>query len=133
MARPLVSVVIPSYNGDKVVARAIRSVQEQEGDFDIEILVIDDCSTDRTRTIAEEMGAKVFVTGPTNSGGPNKGRNIGLRQARGDYVCLLDQDDEWLPGKLAMQLKIMREAEADICYSSYCEAANENRISSRYC
>jgi len=101
----LISVIIPTYNGEDTIERAIKSVLNQKGDFDIEILVCDDCSTDRTLEIAESyQNVKVFVN-PYHTGGPNKGRNTGIKNAEGDYIAFLDQDDEWLPDKLEKQFR----------------------------
>lgn len=99
----LINVIIPTYNGEKTIKRAIESVLNQNGNWNIEILVCDDCSTDRTLEIAESYpNVKVFVN-PYHTGGPNKGRNIGIKNATGDYIAFLDQDDEWLPNKLEKQ------------------------------
>ena len=118
-----ISVIIPTYNGEKCIARAIESVLNQHGNYDIEIIVVDDCSTDNTIKIVHESypDVKIFTTG-MNSGGPNKGRNIGMKEAKGEYLCLLDQDDEWLPYKLIRQMKAIKNN--DVCYSG---AVIENR------
>lgn len=110
-----VSVIIPTYNGGKTIERAINSVLNQTAKVDIEILVCDDCSTDDTTSIAESKGCIVITTG-VNSGGPNKGRNLGIGYATGDYIAFLDQDDEWLPDKLEKQLKEINNG-AEMVYS----------------
>ena len=104
----LVSVIIPTYNGQHTLARAINSVLDQRGDFDVEILVCDDCSEDRTVSIARTFGCRVLIN-PAHTGGPNAGRNRGIKAARGDFIAFLDQDDEWLPGKLQLQIDKMNE------------------------
>ncbi len=99
----MISVVIPTYNGEKTIARAIDSVLSQSyGTF--EILVCDDCSTDKTVQIALKCGCRVFIN-ETRTGGPNKGRNTGIQNAKGEYIAFLDQDDEWLPWKIETQLR----------------------------
>ena len=98
-----VSVIIPTYNGERTIARAIESVLNQEGNHDIEILVCDDCSTDQTRKIALRLGC-ITVENEWHTGGPNVARNTGIDIATGDLIAFLDQDDEWLPWKLNAQI-----------------------------
>lgn len=76
----------------------------------MEIIVVDDRSTDETaRIIQEEYKDIKLVQNEINSGGPNKGRNIGLKMATGDYICIVDHDDEWLPYKITEQLNVMTD------------------------
>ena len=90
------SVIIPVYNGEKFIAQSVESIIEQSY-HDIELIVIDDGSTDRTA----EVVAKIIAENPTKeiifrsiqNSGPSTARNIGLNIARGDYVCFLDSDD----------------------------------------
>jgi glycosyltransferase involved in cell wall biosynthesis len=105
-----VSVIITTYNAERTIARTLNSVLRQEGIgkvFTLELIVIDDCSTDGTLEILEKFNLDIqqFISTPANSGGPNKGRNMGLRHATGDYICFLDHDDVWLPNKILLQLK----------------------------
>jgi len=98
----VVSVIIPTYNGEKTICRAIESVFLQ--DVDVEILICDDCSTDRTvQMVCGYKNVRVFYT-DKHTGGPNAGRNLGIKNAIGEYIAFLDQDDEWLAGKLKKQL-----------------------------
>lgn len=73
---------------------------------------------DRTRIIANECGAQVF-SWDHNSGGPNKGRNLGLEKATGDYICLLDQDDTWLPGKIEKQIEAIQRLDVPIVFTEF--------------
>lgn len=101
-----ISVIVTTYNSEKTIARTLESIMNQEGigvEFDIELLVIDDCSTDRTIELANNYTAIVLSTGQ-NTGGPNYGRNLGLKKSNGDYICIVDHDDEWKPNKLRTQL-----------------------------
>lgn len=107
-----VSVIIPTFNAENVIYRAISSIKSQKDIDDIEIIVVDDCSKDNTKNIALDHQCKL-INVSKNSGGPNKGRNIGLREARGEYICFLDQDDEFLPNKLITQLN----AKSDISFT----------------
>lgn len=84
----------------------------------MEILCCDDASSDNTRDVAQKAGAEV-ITWRGNSGGPNKGRNIGLERATGEYICFLDQDDQWLPHKLLLQEKCCRLHSVPICFTEF--------------
>jgi teichuronic acid biosynthesis glycosyltransferase TuaG len=101
---PTVTVIIPAYNAEAFLARAIRSVEAQSF-RDFEIIVIDDGSTDGTADVAQSFGSARFVGAPHL--GAAAARNRGLEEAGGDLVAFLDADDEWLPEKLARQLEFM--------------------------
>lgn len=97
-----VSVIIPAYNAEAYVARAIESVLAQTHPAH-EIFVIDDGSRDATAAVAGRFGPPVVVLRKPN-GGPASARNHGARLATGEWLALLDADDWWFPGKLAAQL-----------------------------
>ncbi len=91
------SVIVTTYNSENTIEKTIQSILNQDGvnqEFELELIVVDDCSFDRTREIVNEYNVLLLSTG-INSGGPNKGRNIGLKNATGDYLCIADHDDEW--------------------------------------
>jgi glycosyltransferase involved in cell wall biosynthesis len=101
---PSVSVVIPTYNRENLVGRAIKSVFSQTyGDF--ELIVVDDASKDNTREVIKSFDDKriMYICHKENRGAPAT-RNTGIRIARGVYIGLLDDDDEWLPTKLEEQI-----------------------------
>src|SRR4051794_39734864 len=105
MVKPVseqVSVIIPASNASAYVVRAIESALAQSHP-PLEILVIDDGSTDRTAEIVEALPAPVRLLRKVN-GGPATARNLGASQARGDWLALLDADDVWYPDKLRQQL-----------------------------
>lgn len=103
-----VSVVIPVFNGAPFVAKAVASVRAQRHG-DVEILVVDDGSTDGTQEVLKHLEQSDDIRWFQRShGGPARSRNFGIEAARGHYIALLDCDDVWLPGKLAAQLAIMR-------------------------
>jgi len=107
-----VSVILGTYNSAAFIKRTVESVLSQEGngsDFEIELLTIDDCSSDNTVEILRSMGFRPLST-QTPSGGPNRGRNIGLQQATGDYIALIDHDDTWHPDKIKTQLSVADRA-----------------------
>jgi glycosyltransferase involved in cell wall biosynthesis len=99
-----VSVVIPTRNRPRHVARAVRSVLAQTFS-DLEILVVDDASTDDVGAVLAPLAdARVRVLRHDRRRGACAARNTGIDAARGRFVALLDDDDEWMPGKLAAQV-----------------------------
>ena len=102
-----VSVIIPAYNADKHVERAIDSALAQTLQ-PVEILVIDDGSRDRTAEFASRFPSPVRLIRQEN-GGPATARNRGAREATGDWLALLDADDWWFPDKLRIQLAFHAE------------------------
>lgn len=107
--RPLVSVVIPTYKRAHLLRKAIVSAlaQERAGDlFDMEIIVVDDCSPDETPQVAAEFRNIQYVRLPENRGASGA-RNAGIKLAKGKYVALLDDDDEFLTHKLMVQVPLL--------------------------
>jgi len=103
----IISVIVTTYNSHESIGRTLNSIFRQKGnnaDFKLEVLVADDCSTDNTLSIIKKYPVKFFVNNK-NSGGPNKGRNTGLEEATGDFICIVDHDDEWKEDKLITQLQ----------------------------
>ena len=100
-----VSTVIPTYNRAHLLERAVGSAlaQMESGD---EVIVVDDGSTDRTETVVRGFGDRVRYVRTAN-GGAGAARNRGVREARNPLVAFLDSDDEWLPGKIALQRGVM--------------------------
>jgi glycosyltransferase involved in cell wall biosynthesis len=104
---PRVSVVIPTYNRADNVERAAKSALEQT-ERSVEVLVIDDGSTDDTpERFAEPPERMRYFRKP--NGGASSARNVGLRHAQGDWIALLDSDDEWEPEKLQLQLAVLKD------------------------
>jgi len=99
-----ISVIIPTFNGEKTIERAIKSVLNQTYKADYEIIICDDKSTDDTLYYAIKYECMIIVN-DRHYGGPNKGRNNGIENASGDLVAFLDQDDEWLSDKIEKQIK----------------------------
>lgn len=103
---PKVSVCVVTYNQENYITECLQSIVDQETDFEFEVIVSDDCSTDRTRDIIREFAAKYPCIIPVL-----REQNIGPLQnfvqthnmAQGEYVCHLDGDDYWLQGKLQIQ------------------------------
>src|SRR4249920_2954185 len=98
MQCPLVSVVIPTYNDDRFVGEALRSVFAQTYD-NIEVVVVDDGSSDDSVKVARSFGEKVRVIQQSNAGSA-VARNRGMTAARGEFISFLDADDYWLADKV---------------------------------
>jgi hypothetical protein len=101
------SIVIPTYNRVQLLARALDSVWRQRF-ADYEVVVVDDGSTDGTQAYLQGFGNKVRFIKQVNSG-PGAARNIGFREAKGDYVALLDSDDLWFTWTLDVFARAIRE------------------------
>ncbi len=97
----LVSVIIPAYNGEKYLAEAIENVTNQDYQ-PLEIILIDDGSTDKTAEIAAEFKNSIRYISQQNSG-PAAARNRGISMANGDVIAFLDVDDLWSDDKLKLQ------------------------------
>lgn len=105
---PLVSVIIPTYNRAAVVGRAVESVLSQTYSR-IEVLIVDDGSTDDTQAVLRHYSDRVQVITQKNQG-PTIARNRGIERSRGDIVAFLDSDDYWLPSKLSRQVRLLDQA-----------------------
>lgn len=97
----LISVIIPVYNGDKYLAEAVESVLSQT-DFELEIIVVDDGSTDDTAKVVKSFGSSVRYYHQIKAG-PGAARNKGISLAQGDYLSFLDADDLWTEDKMNRQ------------------------------
>jgi len=97
----LVSVIIPTYNRAYIIERCIKSVLNQSYN-NIEIIVIDDGSTDNTKDILAQFSDKINYIYQSNSG-VSVARNAGVSVSKGMYLAFLDSDDEWLPNKIEVQ------------------------------
>ncbi|MDU0349604.1 glycosyltransferase family 2 protein [Actinomyces sp. MRS3W] len=130
---PLISVIVPAYNSERHIAQTLHSVQSQTV-TDLEILVVDDASSDRTLTIAEQAAAqdpRIHVFAQPVNAGVARARNRALAHARGRYIAYLDSDDQWLPHKLERQLAFMSARGVGACITSY-ETIEENGAHRNY-
>jgi glycosyltransferase involved in cell wall biosynthesis len=102
---PVISVVIPTYNRSQFIARALQTCLSQRGAPPLEIIVVDDCSTDATAEIVAGFNDQVviYIRLDRNLGGA-VARNAGIDAARGAYLAFLDSDDTWESEKLKTQL-----------------------------
>lgn len=110
-----IAVVIPTHNRAPVLAAALDSVLQQSAPPD-ECLVVDDGSTDGTENLVRRSYPGVtYLRQPHR--GVSAARNLGIRQARADWVAFLDSDDRWMPGKLAAQRRALESCDRVICHT----------------
>lgn len=100
----LVSVILPAFNSSQLIADAIDSALSQTY-ADIEVIVVDDGSTDDTAEIAKSYGDRIRYIHQENAG-PSTARNNGIKNARGEFVAFLDSDDTWFPEKISRQVEL---------------------------
>lgn len=122
---PLVSVIIPSYNCGKYIDCAVSSVLEQTYS-NVEVIVVDDGSTDNTVDVLSKYGTKIKLISQTNQG-VSKARNNGIQEAKGKYIATLDADDRWLEDRLEKMIPVLETGEIDILNSNF-YLVNEQRI-----
>jgi glycosyltransferase involved in cell wall biosynthesis len=106
VTKPLLSVVIPTWNRAHIVGEAIESALNQRVG-EVEVIVVDDCSTDTTLELLKKtFGSRVHVLQMATRCGQGTARNAGALLATGEFVGFLDSDDVWLPGKLDAELRV---------------------------
>lgn len=105
--KPLVTVIIPTYNRGWIIQEAIDSVLDQDFN-DYELIVVDDGSDDNTREILGAYGKAIMILRQPNRG-VSAARNRGIAEAAGRLIAFLDSDDLWLPRKLTTQVKFFAE------------------------
>lgn len=126
MPLPL-SVIIPTYNRARLIARAVQSAIDSCSDVD-EIIVVDDGSTDDTADVLQPFGSRIqHVIVPHKGAGAS--RNYGVRMARNPLVAFLDSDDEWIAGYLEVKRRVM-QARPDIlfCFSDFATRTKGGQI-----
>ena len=125
---PLVSIVIPCYKAELWIGEAIRSALNQSYS-PVEVIVVDDGSTDRSLEVIKSFGDKIrWETGPNRGG--DCARNCGLALSTGEYIQFLDADDYLLPGKIERQMQVFSNGRADVVYEdsqNLLESANGSK------
>jgi glycosyltransferase involved in cell wall biosynthesis len=112
---PLITCVVPVYDSVRYLPETIESILAQDH-RPLELLVVDDASTDHTPELAESYGPPVRVVRQPENLGPPAARNRGIREAQGDYLTFLDADDLFRPEKISKQLRVLdHDPEIDIC------------------
>lgn len=130
-ANPKVSVIVPVWNAEKYISVTLSSIRDQ--DFaDIEVLVVDDCSTDRSSEIIASFVNSdprfKYLKSPSNFGGPAGPRNLGLDMAKGEFIAFCDADDIWVPHKLSVQIEALGITRAPMICSMVCDFSDENEL-----
>ncbi len=116
--KPLVSIILPTYNGEQYIAETLKSVINQSYS-NFEVLVINDGSTDNTLSLLENIDPRIKVISKKNGGIANA-RNKGLANVSGQYVAFLDHDDIWHPKKLALQVDyLLNNDDIAVVYSDF--------------
>ncbi len=112
---PTVSAIITTHNRITLLPRAIKSVLEQTYPC-IELIVVDDASTDGTRDYCQSQPLKYIYIPKEQSRGGNYARNLGVRSATGKYVAFLDDDDYWLPTKIEKQVALIESNDCELVH-----------------
>lgn len=125
----LISVIVPTFNSEETILKTIKSIFEQKITNDIEIIIIDDNSTDKTinlvKSIKIKQKFKIKIIQNKKNMGSGFSRKIGIKKSRGYYIAFLDSDDYWLENKLKNQIKFMESIPNVVfTYSDFLEEKN---------
>lgn len=115
----LVSIIMAAYNAENTIGQAITSVILQTY-TDFELIIVNDCSTDRTVDVINEFikkDARIRLINNSKNMGVSYTRKHGLNEAEGSWIAILDSDDLWLPEKLAKQVEFQKKTNADLLYT----------------
>lgn len=127
---PAVSIIIPTYNREHVLGRSIKSVLNQSCQ-DFELIIVDDGSTDSTENLVKSFDSeKIKYIQHGENRGTSAARNSGIRSAKGAYIAFQDSDDEWLPEKLAKQIRVLETAPPEVgivCTGSFIITNNRKK------
>lgn len=123
-----VSVVMPAYNCEKTINEAVESVLNQTYS-DFELLIIEDCSKDQTRKVAERLASKdarVKLLINEKNSGASYSRNRGVKEAKGEWIAFLDSDDMWKADKLEKQLEFAHNNQETVLFYTASEFMTED-------
>ena len=115
----LISIIMAAYNAEKTIEQAIDSVLSQTY-TNFELLVVNDCSADRTAELVKSIAAKdsrVRLISNVKNSGVSYTRKHGLEEAKGGWIAILDSDDAWEPEKLEKQIELQRRTNADLLFT----------------
>jgi teichuronic acid biosynthesis glycosyltransferase TuaG len=127
MKTPLVSIITPSFNSEKFIAATIQSVQNQSYQ-NWEMIIVDDCSTDKTVPIVTQMAQndpRIQLFRLEKNSGTGIARNTALSKTKGSYIAFLDADDLWKPTKLERQINFIITNDLPFTFSFY-DCINED-------
>ena len=125
----LISVIVPAYNCAPYLHEALTSVLSQSrSGFDLEVLVVDDGSTDDTQSIVRSYGDAVRYFIIPHSGFPGRVRNYGIERSRGEYIAFLDADDYWLPRSLEVRERLLTsQSQLGFVYGNFYTLASDKK------
>lgn len=122
----MVTVVVPAYNAEKAIVQCVRSILNQTY-RDIEVIVVDDGSRDRTAPLVKKMqdqDNRIRLVSKEN-GGASSARNLGINEAKGEYLVFVDADDEILPDMLQSLWNAREEYDADLVKTALIRVSND--------
>jgi len=128
-----VTVIIPVYNVSGYIKRTIESIMNQTH-HNLEIIVVDDCSTDNTYEILEKLECEhdiIQLFRTAKNSGPYFAKNIGLEKSTGDFITFIDGDDVAIKSRIAIQLENLKVSNLDVNMSNWIRVEDENKISDR--
>lgn len=128
--KPLVSIVLPTYNRAHTIHKSVESLLTQTYQ-DIEIIVVDDGSTDNTQQIIndlQEQDPRIRYLKQPHQKGANTARNRGVREAKGEYIAFQDSDDHWLPHKLAAQMDAIQITGVKAAFTAFWKIQGQKKI-----
>ncbi len=127
LSKPLISVIIPTFNRKEMVIKAIESVMQQTY-CQVELIIVDDGSNDRTASTLKGQFSQAIIIEQNNSG-VSAARNSGIQVAKGSLIALLDSDDLWMPHKLERQVAFFhKHPSAMICQTEEIWIRNGRRV-----
>jgi glycosyltransferase involved in cell wall biosynthesis len=127
--KPTVSIIIPTYNRSRLIARAVKSVLNQTYQ-NFELIIVDDGSTDGTKEVVAGFNdERIRYVRHEKNKGEAAARNTGIKAAKCNYIAYQDSDDEWLPEKLAKQMKLLENAppEVGVIYTGFWKTENHRK------
>jgi glycosyltransferase involved in cell wall biosynthesis len=127
--KPTVSIIVPTYNRSRLLARAVKSVLNQTYQ-NFELIIVDDASTDNTEEVVGSFNdERIKYVRHEKNKGEAAARNTGIKAAMCDYIAYQDSDDEWLPEKLARQMELLEDApsEVGVIYTGFWKTENHGR------
>lgn len=113
----MVSVILPTYNREKVILRAVNSVLAQSYE-ELELIIVDDGSVDDTERVVKSVPDQRITYLKIENGGPARARNYGISMAKGSYIALIDSDDSWKKDKLQKAISCLETYNGDIVFSN---------------
>lgn len=117
----LISIIMPMFNAEKTIEKAVQSVQQQSFKF-WELIIVDDNSTDNSLKLVSclaQKDSRIKILRLSENKGAAVARNYALEYTTGRYIAFLDADDFWYPGKLERQLDYMKLKKSVFCFTSY--------------